>query len=171
MVLYYQTLSSFPSFQHQIEHFLCHWECKIKNFECPLNLKSKGTKQRTHEEKKWYFVSKFLLFLTTISCLFLIHFEQFQRLQMCYFNIYKTYLKWKVNKTIVKELKFQNHIEHLWKNSKHNPLHFERAYLVHFPLYCSIFYIFGYARWRITKKFKFQKRQTMDKRVIMIQYC
>jgi hypothetical protein len=35
---------------------------------------------------------------------------------MCYLKIC---LKWKVKKTIVEELKLQNHIEHLWKNPKH----------------------------------------------------
>jgi hypothetical protein len=43
------------------------------------------------------------------------------------------------------------------KKSKHDPLHFKRAYLVHFPLHCCVFYIFGYARWRITKKIKNSK--------------
>jgi hypothetical protein len=102
MILYHQTVSSFPSFQHQIEHFLCHWKCKTKSYKCSLNFKSKGTKQRTQEEKEWYFVSNFVsrppLLLTTISCSFLIHFSWFQRLQMCYFKIYKTCLKWKVKK-------------------------------------------------------------------------
>jgi hypothetical protein len=80
--------------------------------------------------------------------LYLAHFsfERFQRQQIRYLKIYKTYLKWKVKKTIVEKLKLQNHIEHLWKNPKHNPLHFERA------LYCSVFYKFGYIRWRTTKK-------------------
>ncbi len=49
-----------------------------------------------------YFVSNFVsrppLFLTTISCSFLIHFERFQRLQMRYLKIYKTCVKWKVKK-------------------------------------------------------------------------
>jgi len=101
MVFYHRTLSSFPSFQHQIECFLCHWKCKTKSYKCFLNLKSKGTKQRMQEEKEWYFVSNFVsrppLLLTTISCSFFIHFEQSQRLQMCYLKIYKTCLKWKVN--------------------------------------------------------------------------
>jgi hypothetical protein len=51
-------------------------------------------------------------------------------------------------KTIVEKLTLQNHVEHLWKNLKHNPLHFERAYFIHFPLDYSVFYKFGYARWR-----------------------
>jgi hypothetical protein len=157
MVLYHLTLSSFLSFPHQIEHFLSHWKRKIKSYKCSLNLKNKGTKQRMQEEKEWYFVSNFVsrppLFLATISCSFLIHFERFQRLQMCYFKIYKTCLKWKVKKIIIEELKLQNHIEHLWKNPKHNPLHFERAYFTHFPLDYNIFYRFGYARWKITKLF------------------
>jgi hypothetical protein len=55
---------------------------------------------------------------------------------------------------IVEELKLQNHTEHL---SEHDPLHFKRAYLVHFPLDCSIFYRFGYARWMITKLLKVSK--------------
>jgi hypothetical protein len=110
-------------------------------------------------------------FIATILCSFLIHFEWFQRLKMCYLKIYKTCFKWKVKTIIVEELKLENHIEHLWKNSKHNPLHFERAYLVHFPIDCNVFYIFGYARWRSTNFFKFQKEQTMVKRVRMIQNC
>jgi hypothetical protein len=27
------------------------------------------------------------------------------------------------------------------KNPKHNPFHFEKAYLPHFPLDCSVFFI------------------------------
>jgi hypothetical protein len=123
--------------------------------------KQRNKAKKIHEEKKWYFVSNFVsrppLFLTTISCSFFIHFERFQRLQMHYIKIYKTCSKWKVKKTIVEELKLQNHIEHLRKNPKHNPLHFERTYLVHFPLNYSIFYRFGYARWKTTKLFKFSK--------------
>jgi hypothetical protein len=37
-------------------------------------------------------------------------------------------------KTIVKKLKFQNHIKHLWKKSKHNSLHFQKAYFAHLLL-------------------------------------
>jgi hypothetical protein len=43
------------------------------------------------------------------------------------------------------------------KKPKHNPLHFERAYFVNFPLNCSIIYRFGYAKWRITKLFEVSK--------------
>jgi hypothetical protein len=136
-------------------------EAQTKNYKCSLNLKNKGTKQRTREEKEWYFVSIFVsrppLLLRIISCSFFIHFEWFQRLQMQYLKIYKICLKWKIKKIIVEQLKLQNHIEHLWKNPKHNPLHFKRAYLAHFPLDCSIFYIFGYSRWRITKLFSVSK--------------
>ncbi len=60
---------------------------------------------------------------------------------MHYFKIYKKILKWKVENIVVEKLKLQNHIEHLWKKLKHNPFHFERAYLVHFPLDCNIFFI------------------------------
>jgi hypothetical protein len=52
MVFYHQTLSSFPSFQHQIERFLCHWKHKTKSYKCSLDLKSKGTKQRMQKEKE-----------------------------------------------------------------------------------------------------------------------
>jgi hypothetical protein len=111
MVLYHQTLSSFPSFQHQIEHFLCHWKCNIESYKCFLNLINKGTKPRTQEEKEWYFVSNFIsrppLFVTTISCSFFIHFEWFQRLQMHYFKIYKTFLKWEIKKKKLKSLSFK----------------------------------------------------------------
>jgi hypothetical protein len=55
--------------------------------------------------------------------------------------------------TIIEELKLQNHTKHLRKKSKYNPFHFERAYFAHFPLDCSIFYRFGYARWRTKKLF------------------
>jgi hypothetical protein len=44
------------------------------------------------------------------------------------------------------------------KKSKTQPLHFERAYLANFPLDCSIFYKFGYARWRTIKLFEVSKR-------------
>jgi hypothetical protein len=37
------------------------------------------------------------------------------------------------------------------KKSKAQPLHFERAYLAHFPLDCNVFYKFGYTMWRTTK--------------------
>jgi len=43
------------------------------------------------------------------------------------------------------------------KKPKHNPLHFERVYLVNFPLNCSMFYIFGYASWKTTKLFEVSK--------------
>jgi hypothetical protein len=111
MVFYHRTLSSFPSFQNHIEQFLCHWKCKIKSYKCFLHLKSKGTKPKTQEEKEWYYVSIFVyrpsLLLATISWSFLIHFEQFQRLQMRYLKIYKTCLKWKVLKKKVKSLSFK----------------------------------------------------------------
>jgi len=45
----------------------------------------------------------------------------------------------------------------LTKKPKHNPLHFERAYLAHFPLYWSVFYRFGCAKWKITKLLKVPK--------------
>jgi len=111
MVLYHLTLSSFLSFQHQIEHFLCHWKCKIERYKCSLDLKSKGTKEIMQEEREWYFVSNFVsrppLLLTTISCSFLIHFEWFQRLQMRHLKIYKTCLKWKVKKKKLKSWSFK----------------------------------------------------------------
>jgi hypothetical protein len=43
------------------------------------------------------------------------------------------------------------------KKSKHNPLHFKREYLVHFPLDYNVFYKFGYGRWRITKLLEVSK--------------
>ncbi len=43
------------------------------------------------------------------------------------------------------------------KKSKTHPLHFERAYLVHFPLDCNFFYKFGYTMWRTTKFFQILK--------------
>jgi hypothetical protein len=43
------------------------------------------------------------------------------------------------------------------KFPKHNTLHFEGAYLAHFPFNCSIFYRFGYARWMTTKLFEVSK--------------
>jgi hypothetical protein len=73
---------------------------------------------------------------------------------MRYLKIYKTCLKWKVKNTTIEKLKLQNHIEHLWKNLKHNPLHFEKAYLAHFPLDYNIFYKFGYTMWMTIKLFK-----------------
>jgi hypothetical protein len=45
----------------------------------------------------------------------------------------------KRQKKIVEDLKLQNHIEQLWKKPKHNPLHFERAYLAHLPSDWNIF--------------------------------
>jgi hypothetical protein len=77
---------------------------------------------------------------------------------MHYYKIYKTCFKWKVKKKKVEKLKLQNHPEHLWKNPKHNPLHFERAYFIHFPLDYNIFYRFGYAKWNTTKLFEVLKK-------------
>jgi hypothetical protein len=76
---------------------------------------------------------------------------------MRYLKIYKTCLKWIIIKKIVEEFKLQNHTEYLWKNPKHNPLHFERAYIAHLPLDCSVFYKFGYTKWRTTKLFEVSK--------------
>jgi hypothetical protein len=57
----------------------------------------------------------------------------------------------KVKKTILEELKLQNHTKHLGKIPKHNPFHFDMGYLIHSPLDCSVFYKFGYVRWGTTK--------------------
>jgi hypothetical protein len=43
------------------------------------------------------------------------------------------------------------------KQPKHNPLHFEMAYLAHFPLDWNVFYRFECAKWRTTKKFEVPK--------------
>ncbi len=67
--------------------------------------------------------------------------------------------------------KASNHTEHLWKNPKHNPLHFERAYLAHFPLDCKYLTYLDMLGGGLQNCFNFQKEQTMDKRAIMIQYC
>ncbi len=156
MALYHRTFSSFPLFQHQIEHFLCHWKCKIKSYKCSLNLKSKGTKQKIQEEKEWYFVSNFVS--KPISYSLVIHSEPFQSLQMHYVKTYKTCLKWKDKKTIIEELKLQNHTEYLWKKPKHNPLHFERAYLVYLSLDWNISYRFGCTSGGLQNCLKFQKQ-------------
>jgi hypothetical protein len=153
VIFYLWTLSNFPSFQHQSEFFYIIGNTKQKATNVPSTSK---VKEQSRECMKWksdlsQIVSRLLLLPATISWSFIIHFEQFQRLQMHYLKIYKTCWKWKIKKTIVEELKLQNHTKHFWKNPKHNPLHFERAYLVRFPLNCNVFYIFGYARWRITK--------------------
>jgi hypothetical protein len=87
---------------------------------------------------------------------------------MHYLKIYKTCLKWKIKNTIVEKLKLQIHSEHLWKNPKHDPFHFERAYLVHFP--GAVFTDLDTSSGGLQNCYKFQKEQTMDKRVIMIQY-
>jgi len=59
-------------------------------------------------------------------------------------------------------------IPNTYKKPKYNPLHFERAYLVHFPLDWNVFYIFGCVRWGLQNCLKFQKQWAMDKKVIMI---
>ncbi len=46
----------------------------------------------------------------------------------------------KRQKKIVEKLNLQNHIEHLLKKSKHNPVHFEKAYLVHLSLNRNVAY-------------------------------
>jgi len=74
----------------------------------------------------------------------------------------------KNKKQIVEKLKFQNHTEHLWKNPKHNPLHFERAYHVHFPLNCSVFIDLDTLGGGLQNCLKFRNEHTMDKKVIMI---
>jgi len=43
-------------------------------------------------------------------------------------------------------LKFQNHIEHLWKKSKHKPHYFEKAYLTYLSSDWSIFYRFHFSK-------------------------
>jgi hypothetical protein len=53
---------------------------------------------------------------------------------MRYLKINQSCLKWKDKKKKVEKFNLQNHTKHLWYKSKHNPLHFERAYLVHFSL-------------------------------------
>jgi hypothetical protein len=68
----------------------------------------------------------------------------------CVISKYINFFKIKIFKNIVEELKLQNHVEHLWKNPKHSPLDFDKAYLAHFPLDCSIFYKYGYAKWKTT---------------------
>jgi len=76
----------------------------------------------------------------------------------------------KCQKTIVEEFKLQNHIEHLWKNPKFDPLHFERACFAHFPLDCSVFYRLDLLSGGLQNCSRFQREQTMEKRVVMIQY-
>jgi hypothetical protein len=74
-----------------------------------------------------------------------------------YLKIYKNILKWKIRKKLVEELKFQNHTKHLWKNPKHNPLHFEKAYLAHFPLDCNFFTYLDMLGGGLQNCLKFQK--------------
>jgi hypothetical protein len=52
---------------------------------------------------------------------------------MCYLKIYN-FSKVKRQKNNNEKIKLQNHTKHLWKKPKHNPLHFERAYIAHFQL-------------------------------------
>jgi hypothetical protein len=42
--------SIFLSLFNQIEHFLCHWMCKLKGYKCSLSTKGKGATQITHDE-------------------------------------------------------------------------------------------------------------------------
>jgi hypothetical protein len=53
------------------------------------------------------------------------------------------------------------------KKSKAQPLHSKRAYLVHFPLNCNIFYKFGYARRRTKKLFGVSKGTNHGQESIM----
>jgi hypothetical protein len=57
----------------------------------------------------------------------------------------------------LKSVSFKIILNNFEKFPKHNTLHFEGAYLAHFPFNCSIFYRFGYARWMTTKLFKVSK--------------
>jgi hypothetical protein len=68
---------------------------ELQMFFKPQKQRNKAKKQ---EEKEWYFVSKLLLFSTTISCSFLIHFERSQRLQICYLKIYNFFKNIKYKK-------------------------------------------------------------------------
>jgi hypothetical protein len=171
IIFYHKTFSSFPSFQNQIEHFLCHWKRKTKSYKCFWTSKTKE-QNRKRRKRKWYFVLKCVfrhyLFLAITSCSFFTHFEWFQRLQMCYFIIYKNLFKVKRQKIVIKELKLQNHTKQWWKKPKDDPLHFERAYLAHFPLDWAFFIDLDVPSEGLQNCFNFQKWLTMDKKVIMI---
>jgi hypothetical protein len=140
-----------------------------------LSLKTKGIKQKLQEKKEWYFVSNSVsrppLLRTIISCSFLIHFEWFQRLQMRYLKIYKTCLKWKVKKTIGEELKLQNILNTYEKIQSTTPFTLKGCILLSFHYIVTFFSRFGYPSGGLQNFFKFQKEQTMDKTIIMIQYC
>jgi hypothetical protein len=139
--------------------FLCHW--KRKQGATNVFWTSKKEEQSRKRRKRKSDILFQILFLDPLISnyiLFISHsFWKISKVTNHYFKIYKTCLKWKVKITIVEELKVQNHTKHLWKNPKHNPLHFEKAYLVHFPWDCSIIYKFGYARERTTKLFRVLK--------------
>jgi len=127
------------------------------------------------EKKEWYFVSNFVsrppLLPTIISCSFLLHFEWFQRLKMRYLKIYKTCLKWKVKKTIGEELKLQNILNTYEKIQSTTPFTLKGRILFSFHYIVAFFSRFGYPSGGLQNCFKFQKEQTMDKTIIMIQYC
>ncbi len=63
----------------------------------------------------------------------------------------------KSKKKKVEKLKLQIHTEHLWKIPKHNPLHFERAYLAHFLVDCNFFTNLDMLGGELQNCFKFKK--------------
>jgi hypothetical protein len=92
-------------------------ETQNRKLQISFEPKKQRNKAKNARKEEVTFCLKFCLypplFLITISCSILIHFEQFQRLHMRYLKIYKICLKCKLKIRIVEKLKLQNHTEHL----------------------------------------------------------
>jgi hypothetical protein len=88
-----------------------------------------------------------------ISCSFLHQFEHFLLSWTCHLKLYKNKLKCKDNRVTSKDLKLENakwsyvptHI------MPHDPLHLEKAHLVHFFINLNDFCCIRCAKWKATK--------------------
>jgi hypothetical protein len=131
-----------------IKHFqvFCHFNTKLNGFYVIGSTKQRATnvlwtlkakeQSRKHKKIKSDILSQILSlnpFAYSNYILFISHsfwtiWKATNVLSQNLYNLFKV----KNKNRIVEELKLQNHTEHLWKNPKHNPPHFEKAYLVHF---------------------------------------
>jgi hypothetical protein len=89
---------------------------------------------------------------------------------MRYLKIYETCLKWKVKKIIVEKLKLQIILNTYEKIQSTTPFTLKGHILFIFHWIVAFFTYLDTLGGGLQNCFKFQKEQTMDKRVIMIQY-
>jgi hypothetical protein len=114
-------------------------------------------KNEFQNPKLWYFVWNDLKKTLNLSSSkphifsFKVHFEWFKKLWMCHLKIYKTYLKFKCNKTMTKQfnLKIQNYFNN--SITKHEPRYTKQpissSFLDQIEFFCSIESV----NWKVTK--------------------